>query len=196
SALVFGKINKNLPVCFGYYDWMAASAGAGPWHFYIWKSQDSQNLKKDFYEVTPEDVELDSGGVPTFRDINGDGFNDLVFDNHEAKYQPLDQILIWNQQKQIFEENMDFPAYWQPQIDVYLLKLKNASDNERSSFFYVDHLAQLFKARGGNEGVKEFQKLANVKMEPFLKNDRNDSLQRRADMTLKRMTKLLDKSIQ
>jgi hypothetical protein len=196
SALVFGEINKSLPVCFGYYDWMAASAGAGPWHFYIWKSGSSKDLKKDFYEVTPEAEELDSGGIPVFRDINGDGFNDLVFENENAKYQPLDQIFIWNPQRQIFEENENFPAYWQPQIDKYFLKLQKVADKQRSSFSYIDHLAKLFAARGGNKGVEEFRELAKIKMEPFLKDDRNDSLQRRADETLKRMAEALGESIQ
>lgn len=170
SGIKFFRRQGSRPAFFALSDFCAASAGC---------------CQRRFFAITPQGFGeiLDSfctGGSFHWVDLNEDGTNELVFRHRNDKYNRADEILEWNDEESKFDFNNKFPAYWQSRISAVLSLYEAMNFPDRSVIRLSERLAIWYRLRGGTEGVEDFLKICAQKLEPFIRDDRNDHMQSRA----------------
>jgi len=181
---VLGRMRAADPPMLGGYILLGASAGESEWIFYRWVGGRLQKVL---------DALIESVGVqPQYVDLNNDGYNEVLFEIRSKYMERVPaQIFTWDREKQEFIPGSDkFPAYWQAIID---RELPLFSGMRAGDGIYVQayRLAHAYKLRGKEEGKDGFLRLVKEKLDPILKNTRNDYHQQRAGQVLKEVKAIL-----
>ena len=164
----------------GFVTAAAGSADFSHWVFWDWSSAEPKVVFSADAGMNEE--------LPNFRDLDGDGTDELVFDNRGSKYGRPPQLFRWAASKGTFEPaDRAFPDFWNRRISAAVERLRAwrvsktaRADRPRLPLVLVDALLQDFDCRGGREGWDAFVQKAEASLKPLMEDRSNDYLQRRA----------------
>lgn len=167
------RISKDLPPL---YCFLKNYSGGGEytWEFWMWDDHQMKMVLSTFLGV--------SAGDPSFRDVNNDGYQEIIGFMTGVRAPPMiENVYEWDPKLKYFHIARDNAnSYWQEQIDRMMLELKRCASGDRSIFRFCRQLGDYFVRRGGAKGVKEYLATVDKRLAPFVANDRNDHLQKRA----------------
>jgi len=184
--LYMGSLGKGRPTVIGVKIDLAGSADVATWRFYQWDGH-------EFHVVLEKQVGS-CQSVPQFIDINNDGVNEIFFDIHSKYQERLDEVYSWNEKHGNYVDGVPnsidvskakrgdkSPDFWQERIDGEMSRLRAARPGE-GIYAHIERCTGFLLKRGGRKDVEPFLQIVSEKLEPIIKNDRNNTHQMRSSL--------------